>query len=282
MPGDTMKVGNVTLTMVKDLPAMRGEPRFMWPTVDPARFLGYKEWQNERGLLDITIGSVLVRSSGKTILIDTGIGKGERPPFRTDRADLVSNLATHGVRPEDVDLVVTTHLHSDHVGWNTIKDGDRWMPTFPRARYLVQQKEWDYFTAPEQREHNVSILENVLPLADAGVLELVSHETAITPDLTYLPTPGHTPDHCSILVQSQGERALVLGDVAHHPIQMSEPEWESNADNDKQLGIQSRKMVVERLEREGMLVLGGHWPFPCMGRIVRLNDRRVFQAARVE
>ena len=280
MPGDTMKIGDVTITMVKDLPAMRGEPRYMWPAVDPQRFLAYREWMNDRGLLDITIGSVLVRSSGKTVLIDTGIGRNERPPFRTERADLVSNLAAHGVRSEDVDLVVTTHLHSDHIGWNTIKQGERWVPTFPNARYLVQRKEWDHFTSPEQRS-TPPIVENLLPLAEAGVIDFMTHEQAITPDLTYFPTPGHTPDHCSILIQSQGERALVLGDVAHHPVQMSEPEWESNADVDKQGAIQSRKMVAEKLEQEGMLALGGHWPFPCMGRVVRLNDRRVFQPAQL-
>ena len=282
MPGDTMKVGNVTLTMVKDLPAMRGDPKYMYADVTQEQLDNHKAWFNERGLLDVTIGSLLVRSAGKTILIDTGIGKQERPPFRTERADLVGNLAALGVRPEDVDLVVTTHLHVDHVGWNTIKRGEGWAPTFPNARYLIQQKEWDYFTAPEQRAKLIYVSENVLPLAQAGVVEFMTHEKPITPDLTYFPTPGHTPDHCSILVQSQGERALIIGDVAHHPIQMTETDWHVNADVDKAKAVESRKMVAEKLEREGILAIGGHWPFPCMGRVFRINDRRVFQAAQVE
>jgi len=282
MSGDTVTIGNVTLTSVKDLPAMRGDPKYMYADVTQERLDAHKEWFNERGLLDITIGSLLVRSAGHTILIDTGIGKLERPPFRTERADLLGNLAAHGVRPEDVDLVVITHLHVDHVGWNTLKQGERWVPTFPRARYLIQQKEWDYFTAPEQRERLAYVAENVLPLAEAGVVDFMTHDKAITPDLTYFPTPGHTPDHCSILVQSQGERALVIGDVAHHPIQMTETDWQVNADIDKAKAIESRHMVAEKLEREGILAVGGHWPFPCMGRVVRLNDRRVFQAAQVE
>ena len=281
MPGDTVTVGNVTVTAVKDLPGMRGDPKYMYPEVTREQLDAHKEWFNERGLLDITVGSLLVRSAGRTVLIDPGIGRPERPPFRTEGANLLGNLEAHGVRPEDVDLVVITHLHRDHVGWNTLKQGDRWVPTFPRARYLIQQKEWDYFTDPKQGEPRVYIAENVVPLAEAGVVEFVDHEKSITPDLSYFPTPGHTPDHCGILVQSQGERALITGDVTHHPVQMLETDWDHHGDFDMGQAARTRRMVAKKLEREGILALGAHWPFPCMGRVVRLNDRRVFQAAEL-
>src|SRR5438046_1812343 len=102
MPGDTMKIGNARITMVKDMPAMRGDPRVMWANIDPSEFTtdDHKHWFNERGLADITIGSVLVRSSRQNILIDTGIGRGDRAPFRTERADLLGNLVALGLGPE--------------------------------------------------------------------------------------------------------------------------------------------------------------------------------------
>ena len=282
MPGDTMRIGDVTLTTVKDIPAMRGEPRIMYPSVDPPLFLEQKEWLNERGHVDITIGSVLVRSSGRIVLVDTGIGREARGGgIRTEKADLLGNLAALGVRPEDVDLVVNTHLHVDHVGWHTVKKDDRWTPTFPNARYLIQQKEWEHFTTGERGERDY-VLQNLLPLVEAGVIDFMTHEKPITPEVTFFPTPGHTPDHCSLLVQSQGERALILGDVMNHPMMVPHPEWESGTDEDKQKGVETRRAVLDTLEKEGMVVLAGHFPFPCMGRVLRINDRRVFQAATVE
>ncbi|MBI2886592.1 MAG: MBL fold metallo-hydrolase [Chloroflexi bacterium] len=278
MPENTVTIGNVTITAVKDLPAMRGDPGYMYRDLPSSAWDAHKRWLNERGHLDITIGSFLVRSSGRSILVDTGIGKKERPVFRTDRADLLGNLAALGVRPEDVDLVVNTHLHVDHVGWNTVAQGDGWAPAFPRARYLIQQKEWEHFTAPERREQVAYVKDCLEPVAQAGLLDLVDHQHSITPELTYFPTPGHTPDHVSILVQSQGERALIIGDVAHHPVQLTETEWEVMADVDPKRAIETRRLVAEKLEREALTVLGGHFPFPCMGRLVRLSDRRVFQA----
>ncbi|MCX6024343.1 MAG: MBL fold metallo-hydrolase, partial [Chloroflexi bacterium] len=188
MANPTLTVGKVTVTAVKDLPAMRGDPHFMYPRAGTGEWGPHQHWLNERGHLDISIGSFLVRSAGKTILIDTGIGRRPRPGFRTDAADLLGNLAALGVQPGDVDMVVITHLHVDHVGWNTLPDGEGRTPSFPNARYLIQQAEWDYFMAPERREHEDHIMECVAPLEGTGLVDLTDHERAITPELSYLST----------------------------------------------------------------------------------------------
>lgn len=281
MPGDTITVGNVTITAVKDLPAMRGDPNYMWRDNAPERWAAHGRWLNDRGLLDITIGSYLIRSAGKTVVVDTGIGRKEHPVFRTERAALLDNLAAQGVQPEDVDLVLNTHLHVDHVGWNTVEQDGKWVPAFPRARYLIQKGEWEYFTAPERRDSTPYIQDCLLPVYEAGQVDLVDHEHAITPDLTYLPAPGHTPDQVAIFVQSEGERAILTGDVAHHPVQWTETDWLHRADVDAELAIRTRRALAERIEKEGLILAAAHHPFPPMGRLIRIGDRRVFQGIDV-
>ena len=281
MASNTLIVGEVTITAVKDIPRMPSNPLVIYPGVVAEQLEPHRHWLNERGHMQLTVGSFLLRSAGKTLLVDTGIGKRPSTVFRTEEADLLGNLAVHGVHQDDVDLVVNTHLHGDHVGWHTVAQGEAWVPTFPRARYLVQSVEWQYFTAPERRDTGY-VPECLLPIEAAGQLDLVDQEYRITPDLTYIPTPGHTPGHVAILVQSRGERALLIGDAAHHPIQLMEPGWNMRGDLDPEQAAQTRHALAEWVEKEGFPVMGAHFPFPCMGRVVRLKDSRVWQGIELE
>ena len=224
------------------------------------------------------LGSYLIRSDGRTILVDTGLGP--KPADGPDVAwgQLLHDFQAKGVRADEVDMVVMTHLHRDHVGWNLRAEGSRYVPTFPNARHWLSVKDWETCHQPDvQPTRFVNAPTCVWPLADLGLIEFMQGEHALTRELTALPTPGHTPGHMSILVTSKGERALVLGDAAHSPVQVLEPDWVSRADMDPDLTRQTRKALLERLEREQILVAAGHFEAPGYGRIVRLEGRRYWK-----
>jgi glyoxylase-like metal-dependent hydrolase (beta-lactamase superfamily II) len=152
------------------------------------------------------------------------------------------------------------------------------VPTFPKARYWMSAKDWEACHKPDvQKERFPNAPTCVWPLEELGLVELMHGEHAITQGLTAVPTPGHTPGHVSILITSQGERALVLGDAAHSPAQIEETDWVSRADMDPDLTRQTRRSLMERLEREQILVAAGHFEAPGFGRILRLEGRRYWK-----
>lgn len=211
-------------------------------------------------------GCLAIRSSGKLIIIDTGMNG---PDGR-----LLDDMLAKGIDRESVDLVVTTHLHPDHVGWN-LSSGT---PTFPNARYLVPKHDWDYWTQPSVMPDAPHIAESVLPLDEARVLDLIAGEYDVTPELKTVPTPGHTPGHVSVAISSKGKRGFVLGDVAHSPAQAHYTDWSPAFDVDSDLARATRHRVIDLLETEATLVQSGHFPGPGYGRFVRRNDRRIWQA----
>jgi glyoxylase-like metal-dependent hydrolase (beta-lactamase superfamily II) len=224
----------------------------------------------------------VVRSQGKTILLDAGVGGWGL--WRFGDGHLLESLAAIDVRPEDVDFVVPTHLHIDHVGWNTRPTADGPVPTFTNARYLFQKLDWDYFTAPaflnsERVDASQMIRNTVIPLESTGLMDLIDSERVITDEVTLLHTPGHTPGSVTILVQSGPEAALLIGDAAHHPAQLSETDWSPTADIDPSLSARSRKGLVEQAQRLDAWLAGAHFrePGPVFGRIVPIDGRTVWQ-----
>jgi glyoxylase-like metal-dependent hydrolase (beta-lactamase superfamily II) len=220
----------------------------------PELFAGPDTWHNH-------YGCYVLRSQGRTILVDTGIGShATNPGMITTLAGgvdgrLLTELQSAGVRPEDVDTVFFTHLHPDHVGWNLLREGTTPRATFPRARYVMHQADWDTFQRPEvQASLPFAFWEETLgPLANLGVLELITGERALTSEITAIPTPGHTPGHMSLTIVSGSERALILGDVAIHPAQVTENAWGAIFEMDQQLAAQVRQQVLDRAEAEGRL-----------------------------
>jgi glyoxylase-like metal-dependent hydrolase (beta-lactamase superfamily II) len=262
-----IRVGNVEIMSLSD-----GRLEFdlcnFFPTVPEA------DWRAHTSHL----GSYLIRSDDRTVLVDTGLGP--RPADAPDVpwGQLLHDFETNGVRPEEVDMVVLTHLHRDHVGWNLLAEGERYVPTFPNARYWMSATDWDVCHQPEvQPARFPNAPTCVWPLAELGLVELMHGEHGLTRELTALPTPGHTPGHMSILITSKGERALVLGDAAHSPVQVQEPDWVSRADMDPELTRQTRLTLLDRLERDEIIVAAGHFAAPGFGKIVRLRGRRYWQ-----
>jgi glyoxylase-like metal-dependent hydrolase (beta-lactamase superfamily II) len=277
MASNVIRVGNVEIMALSD-----GMLEFdlcnFFPTIPGEHWTPYESHLTDEHKVRFNLGSYLIRTEGRTVLVDTGLGP--KPADAPDMpwGQLLHDFAANGVRPEEVDMVVMTHLHRDHVGWNLLAQGDRVVPTFPNARYWMSARDWEACHEPEvQPTRFPNAPSCVWPLEQLGLIELMKGEQTITRDLTAVPTPGHTPGHMSILITSQGERALVLGDAAHNPVQLQETDWVSRADMDPDLTRQTRKALVERLEREQILVAAGHFAAPGFGRIVRLDGRRYWQ-----
>ena len=243
-------------------------PRVMWER------LGIE--LNERYQMALGLNSLLVSSRGKTVLIETGVGEKDRPRAQStplERGNLLDELHAAGVAPEDLDVVINTHLHADHCGWNTRRDaaGD-YVPTFPRARYLVQRGEWEAATHPNERTRATYLAENILPLEAAGQLDLVDGETAVTDEITIVPTHGHTAHHASVVLASGGERAVYLGDMVQHPAQLERTAWVSSFDVYPLEAMEAKRAIVARAVAEHDLIVAVHYPFPGLGYMTGSGD----------
>ena len=277
MAENVIRVGNVEILALSD-----GMLEFdlcnFFPTIPADSWQPYESHLTDAHKVRFNLGSYLIRADGRTILVDTGLGPKPADAPDVPWGQLLHDFQANGVRPDEVEMVVMTHLHRDHVGWNLGFEGGRYLPTFPNARYWMSAKDWEVCHQPDvQPQRFPNAPSCVWPLADLGLVELMHGEHTLTGALTAVPTPGHTPGHMSILITSGGERALVLGDAAHSPVQLNEPDWVSRADMDPDLTRQTRRALLERLEREQILVAAGHFAAPGFGRIVRLEGRRYWR-----
>jgi glyoxylase-like metal-dependent hydrolase (beta-lactamase superfamily II) len=291
MPDSRFAIGNVEIVGLTDIEVDSPYPLSqLFPDVPlaawaphrqryPEVFPGPNTWHPH-------FGGFLLRSQGRTILVDTGMGSAATNPGAVATlaggADghLLEELQAVGVRPEDVDTVFFTHLHADHVGWNLSRGGGQTRATFPRARYVTHQADWETFKRPEVPASfppSQYWEETLGPLETLGVLELLSGEQALTSEITAIPTPGHTPGSMSLVIVSGGQRALIIGDITTNPAQVTEPDWVFFGDMDPALAVQTRKQMLDRAEVEEALLIACHFPHPGHGRLIRLEGRRYWQ-----
>ena len=277
---ELVRVGNVEIIGLFDLPESLRDVSAMFPDVPALAWAPYRsQLEGDGTQIRAQMGFFALRAPGGTVVVDTGLGPGPFEQMGGARGQLMANLNAAGIRAEDVDAVFITHLHGDHVGWNvTWETAEKPAATFPRARYYVSQADWDYFTSPEVLPESPHVPANVAPLRELGALELVDDGQAVTPEVTTLATPGHTPGHMSALVSSGGERALIAGDLFHTGVQTQETGWNVGFDVDKPAAARTRESVMARIEAEGFTVAAGHMPHGSnIGRVVRLEGRRAWQ-----
>jgi glyoxylase-like metal-dependent hydrolase (beta-lactamase superfamily II) len=276
-----LRVGNVEIVELTDA---EGTSSFsldqLWPSVSAEQWKPFQEKFpaafGDAEHVHFHYGGFLVRAGGKTILVDTGSGPDGLPALGIGPGKYMDDLKSQGVRPEEVDTVFLTHAHPDHVAWNLTTGGK---PTFPNARYVLSQIDWDAFHTPEVQAifPFPYVAETLTPLQDLGVLDLIAGDTPLGAELTALPAPGHTPGHMALLISSGGEKGLILGDALHNPGQITNPDWKFSFDMDQDVAVASRKALLDRVEADGMTIAQCHLPRPGFGRVVRLDGRRWFQ-----
>lgn len=236
------------------------------------------------GDLVIVYQSFLLRTPHHRILVDTctGAHKGLPAPLDDPGTVWLDRLHALGLDVADVDYVLCTHMHFDHTGWNTRLVDGRWVPTFPNARYIFHRGEYEHWLADyETAGRPASGMEatfglNCLPVVEAGQALLVGDDFAICDEVRLLPAPGHTPHHCCVEVRSRGQRALLVGDLLHHELQVRRPDWSTRFCWDPAMAARSRRGCLEDLAASGAWMLPSHFPAPTAVRI-RAGDGEGFR-----
>jgi glyoxylase-like metal-dependent hydrolase (beta-lactamase superfamily II) len=220
------------------------------------------------GLGKLSIHALVIDTGEQRILVDTCVGNlREGLVMPAMPSDLPAALAEAGYAVGDIDTVVCTHLHFDHVGWNTRLIDGQWVPTFPNARYLIGRTEWEHWQVTDGAYSN-NLSDTVQPVVDAGAVDFVETDHQVCPQVRLTPTPGHTPGHVSVVISSGGQSAFITGDMAHHPIQFSEPDIAAPADSDSPLAARTRRGFLADRVADGALVIGTHFGGPSAGRII--------------
>jgi glyoxylase-like metal-dependent hydrolase (beta-lactamase superfamily II) len=285
MPTPTWSLGSVRISSVKEI-ELPIPGAGLLPEAMPER-LAQHPWLAPRfvtpsGELRLLIQALVVESRGKRIVVDTCVGNDKDrtlPPLNHLSTSFLDDLAAAAFPRESIDTVVCTHLHVDHVGWNTMKVGGRWVPTFPNARYLVVRREWEHWSKEDDRTHGDILGDSVRPIFEAGLADLVEPDHAVTDEVALEPTPGHTPGHVSVRIRSRGAEAVITGDLMHHPVQCAHPEWGSNADSDSAAAAATRRAFLAAEAGRPVLVIGTHFAGPHAGRIVRDGAAYRFEVA---
>ncbi|MGW5644150.1 MBL fold metallo-hydrolase [Saccharopolyspora sp. NPDC003752] len=279
----TWTVGDTTVHRIDEVLLPPATGPWLLPDATPD-VVARQDWlrpdfADHEGVLRLDSHSFALVVGGLRVLVDTGIGNGKtraNPAWHDLRTDYPERLAGAGFAPDSVDLVVLTHLHADHVGWNTRDEQGEWVPTFPRARYVVSRAEREFWAGYDMDEPRRQMFrDSVHPVEDAGLLDLVdvpAEGTEIAPGLRLLPTPGHTPGHVAVRLSSGGETALITGDCVHHPVQLAEPDIGSCVDIDPEQAGATRRSVLASLAGTGTLLLGTHFPPPTAGRVIADGD----------
>jgi glyoxylase-like metal-dependent hydrolase (beta-lactamase superfamily II) len=261
------KVGKVKITKVVELETV-GSTRFILPLAsnEEIRKLPWliPHFATEEGRLKMSIHSLVVETPNRRIVVDTGLGNDKQgrnvPTWNGRSGPFLETLTLAGFPPDTIDTVLCTHLHVDHVGWNTRLAGGQWVPTFANARYVFGRTEYEHWRDHSALPAHVAVFtDSVKPIMDAGKAELIESDARLTDEISLIPTPGHSPGHMSIHIASDGEEAVLAGDVAHHPCQMAHLDWSSTADSDPKQSVVARRELFSRFADRPVLVIGGHY-----------------------
>jgi len=280
---NTLQIGDVHITGLTD-GSVKFNPRELFPDqlIDvwepfydrfPEYFTG-QYFQNN-------LGSFVFTSGEHRILADTGFGPHGEMLGNPAPGELIADFDRNGIALDSITTVFLTHLHGDHVGWNMREDLPERPLSFPNARYRVHEDDWNHFTADEllaDETRGESTTRSVIPVKEQGALDLMDGETELAPGITAYPTPGHTPGHMSLLIASNNERALLVGDILGSPMQATETEFGYSPDWNGPMGIKARNDILDKAERDKAVVIGSHLSYPGWGMMIRWEGRRYWKA----
>jgi glyoxylase-like metal-dependent hydrolase (beta-lactamase superfamily II) len=271
------RVGDVTITKVVEM-ELYGGTSVTLPGLTPEVVLQYPwlipDYADESGRLKSSVHALIVDTPSCRILVDTCFGndKQGRPAaiFENLKSEFLNDLREAGCDPDSVDYVLCTHLHIDHVGWNTVFRDGKWVPTFPKARYLMGREEFQFWRSQRDDHHHQNVFaDSVQPVFEAGLVDLVEMNHVICDEISLIPTTGHTPGHVSVQIRSQGHDALITGDFLHHPAQLARPDCGATVDVDRSAAIATRQRMLSELVGSPTLLIGTHFPAPTAGKVAR-------------
>jgi glyoxylase-like metal-dependent hydrolase (beta-lactamase superfamily II) len=262
---EQLNVGNVRVDAVYDMPFDVDRDR-IFPTVAAEEWAGLESFLTPGGKVRLEVVSYLIRSQGMTILCDTGLRS-----VADETGVLLESLQSADVKPSDVDVVVFTHLHGDHIGWNIEWQGNEPVPVFPNAKYLIHRDEWALYMEPDRRD-NPKTQQQLLPLERLGKLELLSGDRQLTDEVKVVETSGHTPGHMSIEIESDGASAFVQGDVVVHHVLLARPDWRPRFDFEPEGAKLLRDGELTRWADKHLLILANHFPYPGYGYVEHAGD----------
>ncbi len=232
----------------------------------------YPHFVDEDDVMQMSIHALLVEAPGLRLVVDTCVGNDKPRALLRGRSlstDFLAQMEAVGWSRDSVDAVVCTHLHVDHVGWNTMLVDGQWVPTFPTARYLIGRQEYDHWNAEGGEDQQAILSDSVRPILDAGLADMVELDHRVSPEIRLVPSTGHTPGHVSVMIESEGETAVITGDMSHHPCQMAHPDWSPGFDNDKAAAAVTRARLFAEWADAEILVIGTHYATPTAGRVRR-------------
>jgi glyoxylase-like metal-dependent hydrolase (beta-lactamase superfamily II) len=278
MAANRWRIGDVTITRIVEIEATGGMSRILPDaTREEIKRIPwlYPHFADENGRMRGAIHALVVETPERTIVVDTCVGNDKvrsNPPWNMLQTGFLDDLTASGYSTEAIDCVLCTHLHVDHVGWNTMLVDGVWRPTFPQARYLMGKDEFEFWNRSEEEGTRQILSDSVLPVFDAGLVDLVETDATICAEVSLMPTLGHTPGHVSVMIRSRGEEAMITGDFMHHPCQIARPEWSAAVDSDPERAARTRRDVFEKFADTPTLIIGTHFATPSAGRLVRDGD----------
>jgi glyoxylase-like metal-dependent hydrolase (beta-lactamase superfamily II) len=276
------KIGDVEVARIVEVNAHEDPIAVLLPDAGP-ELVKQHDWLIPRfatpdGRMRISFQAFVVKTPARRLMVDTCIGNDRQREFEifcNMQTSFLEDLTAAGCPADTIDTVLCTHLHFDHVGWNTRLVNGRWVPTFPKARYLFGRREYEHWQMLKRTGgyHSFDhIVDSIEPIVEAGLADYVEPNHRVTDEIWLEPTPGHTPGHVSVRISSKGHDAVITGDMMHHPIQLAEPDRFGNFDMDKELAARTRRDFITRYENRKALVIGSHFCDPTAGYIVR--DKR--------
>lgn len=287
------RIGDITVTRIGELILDQYTPALLFPDWDAKMLINHQNWLSPDSMSQtfeyafMNVHTWVLKTPRHTILIDPGVGNNKNRPYTPAFAHLqlpfLERLAEAGVKPEAVDFVLMTHLHVDHVGWNTRFVDGRWIPTFPNARYIFSKKEFEYYQDPANHtdRNKTSVIiqqDSVVPMIEAGLAEMINIDGSEFIDgLSFRPTPGHSVDHSSICLSSCGENALFAGDLLHHPIQIRYPELNSTFDAFTEQARASRLWALKFATEQRALLFSSHFPESAAGTVAHKEGKFAWQ-----